>query len=894
MTTDKKPTPPRWATKLLKWYCDPQLLEEVQGDLQEEFEYQLRRIGEKKAQREYVQNVLGFISPYTARRNTRDYFSPSFMNPALVRNHIVVAFRHFRRQKALTLIHVAGLTLGIGACLMIYLITAFEFSFDTFHPQKERIYRIVGEMQFSTGETMHNNIVPSPAPMAMRQEITGLETVAGFQLLEHAHVQIPQGSQPQLRIESRQPRGGTATMLTGPAYFDIFPYQWLAGSPTTALAEPFQVVLTEQTAHRYFGETPVERLLGKKLIYNDSLRVTVAGVVNDWRGNTDFGFTDFISLSTAEHSFLKQPFYLSSWEYTTSSSNAFVKLAQGTTPQQVNQQLTRLLAKYRKPDPRLRLRLQLLPLSEIHFNPNYSEYPFHKAHLPTLYSLFAVAGFILLLAVINFVNLSTAQSLRRAKEIGVRKILGSSRTSLVGQFLTQTGLLTGLAVVLALLLMKPLFWLFQAYTPQGIRIEWLQPQTLFFLIGITVLTTLLAGFYPAQVLSAYSPVRSLNGEGCSPGHSNGYLRKSLIVFQFAIALCFAIGTIVISNQVHFMQTKDLGFQAERVLNLQTRPAEKSAKVAVLADKLRQLPGIQQVIQEAAPPMGFANIEQVVGYRGQEFVVSVRPGNETYIPFYGLKLLAGRNLQPGDGPTEYVINETFARTLGFARSQQAVGQLLHSQDQTASIVGVVANFHQFSLREPIKPVVITNLPRFQKNLGIKLLPAREDDQAYQAILSTIETQWKQVFPDAPVMYSFLEESVDSAYDQEHKMAGLVKIGMSITLFISCLGILGLSVFTTEQRRKEVGVRKVLGATVSTLIVILSKEIVILVGLAVVIASPLAGYGLDQWLEGFAYRISLQWWMFGLAGLVALLLALVSISFQTLKAARTNPVESLRND
>lgn len=894
MTMNKKPTPPRWAIRLLEWYCDPQLLEEVLGDLQEEFEYQLERVGEKKAQWEYVQNVFGFIRPFMARRNSKDYFPLSVSNPLMVRHHIVMAFRQFHRQKAFTLIHVAGLTLGIGACLLIYLIAAFEFSFDTFHPQKERIYRVVGEMQFSTGETVHNHIVPSPAPRAMRQEIAGLETVAGFQLLEHAQVRIPQGSHPQQRLESRQLRGGTATILTTPAYFDIFPYQWLAGNPTTALAEPFQVVLTQQSAQRYFGETPVEKLLGKKLIYNDSLRVMVAGIIKDWSGNTDFDFTDFISLSTAEHSFLKQQLYLSSWDYTTSASNAFVRVAPGTTPQQVNEQLTRLLAKYRKPDPRLMLHLRLLPLAEIHFNPNYSEYPFHKAHLPTLYSLFAVAGFILLLAMINFVNLSTAQSLRRAKEIGVRKVLGSSRTSLAGQFLTQTGLLTGLAVILSLLLVKPALWLFKDYTPPGFRIDLLQPQTLLFLIGMTVLTTLLAGFYPARILAAYLPVRSLKGDGYTPGNSKWYLRKSLIVVQFTIALCFAIAAIVISSQVHFMQTRELGFQGNRVINLQTHPAEQSGKVAVLAQKLRQLPGIEQVITESAPPMGFMNIEQVMSYQGQEYAVSMKPANETYLTFYGLKLLAGRNLQSGDGQGEYLINETLARKLGFARPDQAVGQHLRSRGQNGSIVGVVADFHQFSLREPISPVVITNLTHFQHNLGIKLQPAPAGDPAHETLLSAIEKHWKGVFPDAPLMYRFLEETIDAAYEQERKMASLVNVGMGISFFISCLGIVGLSVFTTEQKRKELSVRKVLGATVSSLVILLSKEIVLLVGLAVVVASPLAGYGLNQWLAGFAYRISTQWWMFGLAGLVTMLVALLSISLQTLQAARANPVDSLRND
>lgn len=894
MNNHNKPVPPRWATKLLEWYCDPYLLEEVQGDLQEEFEYQRQRVGDKKAQWDYVQNVLGFIKPFTARRKTTDYFTPSFINPAMVRHQILMAFRQFSRQKTFTLIHVAGLTLGIIACLLIYLVTAFEFSFDTFHPHKERIYRVVGEMRFSTGEIVHNNIVPSPAPAVMRQQIAGLETVAGFQLLEHAQVQIPQGSQPQQRVESRQPRGGTATILTSPEYFGIFPYQWLAGNPTTALAEPFQVVLTQQMAHRYFGAVPVEQVLGKKLIYNDSLRVTVTGVVKDWGGNTDFGFTDFISLATAEHSFLGQSFYLSSWEYMTASSNAFVKLAQGTTPQQVNQQLDRLLTNYRKPDPRLTLHLTLLPLAEIHFNSNYSEYPFHKAHRPTLYSLFAVAGFILLLAIINFVNLSTAQSTSRAKEIGVRKVLGSSRKTLTGQFLTQTGLLTGLAVVLAFVLVKPLLWLLSDYMPQGIDIDLLSLPTLVFLLSLTGLVTLLAGFYPAKILAAYVPVQSLKGVIHNPDQSKGYLRKSLIVFQFAIALCFAIGAIVISTQVSFMQAKDLGFGSDRILNLQIHPAERATNVAVLVQKLRQLPGVQQVIQEAGPPMGSMNIEQLVTYQGKDLIVLAKPSNESYIPFYGLKLVAGRNLQRGDGRAEYIINEAFARRLGFANPQQAVGQLLHAGELTASIVGVVADFHQFSLREPIKPLVIINLSDFQKSLGIKLLPTRQDDLAYQTLLSTIHTQWKQVFPNAPFMYSFLKDSVDSAYDQERKMASLVKVGMLVSFFISCLGIVGLSVFTTQQRRKELGVRKVLGATVSSLIGLLGQETVILVGLAVVIASPLAGYGLTQWLAGFAYRISIQWWMFGLAGLVALLVALLSISLQTLRAALANPVESLRNN
>lgn len=896
MKTNKNTThPPRWADKLLEWLCPDKLLEEIQGDLHELFEERLAEVGERQARREYVHYVLGFLRPYTFKRQPSKYPPTTYTD--MFQNYLTVAFRNIIRHKTYSLISTLGLALGICACLAIYLITQFEFSFDTFHPDRERIYRIVGKLHTRFGEEWDISNVYAPVPAAVREEMTGLETVAGFHLYGNVRVSIPavsnQPEKPAKKFEERQ-----TIIIAEPQYFDIFKYSWLAGNAATALQEPFQVVLSVNKARKYFGLIPLDQIIGKTVIYNDSLHVKISGIVKDWDQHTDFGFTDFISFSTAKHSFLQHELMLDSWDQLSHSPVAFVKLSEGINPEQVNAQFPGLISRHVKTDPQSKFSMQLQPLSDIHFNNQYQEYPYRKAHLPTLYGLMGIALFILLIAAINFINLSTAQSLRRTKEIGIRKVLGSQRSSIILQFLTETWILTFFALIISVLLINPVFFTFSSFIPEGITFDPSNPAIFLFLLFITLLTTLLAGFYPAKVLSAYKPVLSLKGNSMQKGGEKWYLRKGLIVFQFTISLVFILCTLVISDQISYIRNKDLGFKTNAILNVRTNWSENSSKVKVLVQQLNQLPGIKQAILEGAPPLGFMRIENIFRYKGKqeiEMPARVKVANEDFIPFYQIPLLAGRNLMAGNSMNEYVINENFAKALGFAKPEEAVGKWLYiNQKEAFSIVGVVADFHDNSLHESIWPLVITNRPDMGKNIAIKLASNGKQVSDVNAILANIEKEWKKIYPEAPFDYSFLDESITWFYDKEQKTAMLMQTAILITIFISCMGVFGLVMFTAQQKRKEIGIRKVLGATVTNIALMLTKEFIVLVTMAMLIASPIAWYLMKQWLEDFAYRTQISFWVFIIASIGTILIALLTASFQAIKAARANPVISLRNE
>jgi len=825
----------------------------------------------------------------------------------MIKNYFKIAWRNISRHKVYTTINVLGLALGICACIVIFLITSYDLSFDKFHPDRERIYRIVGELQRSSGEKGFFNS-PTNDVAGFQNQIPGFEAAAGFHLYSE-NVTIPDGNNPVKKFSGRIERAGSwsaTSIITGPQYFDIFKYQWLAGNAKTALNDPYTVVLSQKRGIKYFGNIPPEKMIGKKVIYEDSLQVNVSGIVKDWEENTDFGFTDFISISTATHSFLKNHIPTDDWSsLSPHRSMAFVKLATGTTAAEVNQRFAAFIKQYVKlDDPGSKLTMQLQPLSDIHFTKDFHRGDdgdnFDKLYLPTLFALMGVAVFILIIAVVNFINLSTAQSIQRAKEIGVRKVLGSSKSKLVLQFLTETAVLTLLAVLLSVVLVKPVITVFSYYIPRGVTFHAFEPSTLLFLFSVTLITTLLAGFYPAKVLSSYLPVLSLKGAGIQRGTDKINLRKALIVFQFSISLVFIIGVLVIGKQIRFMNTSDKGFNTDAVITA-SNWNDHEGKLSVFAENIKQIPGVSNVILQGTAPMGFA--QNIDNYKYKEKEENARQvladiGNKDFIPFYGMKLIAGRNMLAGDSLNELVINETFARSLGFSNPGDAVGKLLYQQfyqgEKPYPIVGVVADYHTGSFHEAIQPVVIENVPDRKSGVAIKLAGAEKNLSTVKTTLSKIEAEWKKIFPGTAFNYSFLNESIARLFEQEQKTAWLMNVAMGITIFISCMGLFGLGMFTAERRTKEIGIRKVLGASAANIAAMLSKDFVILVLIALVIASPVAWYFMNQWLQDFAYRINVSWWVFALAGIAALLIALITVSFQAIKAAIANPVKSLRTE
>ena len=824
----------------------------------------------------------------------------NIISSPMIRNYFKIARRNLARNKVYTIINVAGLALGISACLIIYLVASFELSFENFQPDKQRIYRIVCDMSSPLFGRQHAGTVPDPAPAAIREELSGFESVAFF-CGYHASVTVPESSSKKFD-PAREGEERTDIVIAEPQYFNIFQYQWLAGNPATALMEPFKVVLTESKAYKYLGKLPLSDIIGKTLIYNDSLRLTISGIVKDLPRNTDLIFGDFISFATVRHSFLRNDFSLDGWGNFRRATQTFVKLPEGSDPARINAQFPAFIKKHLLISGGDRADFMLQPLSDVHFNHDYGDNYTRKAHMPTLYGLMGIALFILIIAAINFINLSTAQSIERAKEIGIRKVLGSKRSHLILQFLSETFILTLLAIILSLLLAGPLLATFQSFIPNGVSLHIFSASTLLFLLIIVTFTTLLAGLYPAIVLSASLPALSLKGRSMQTGNQRGYLRKGLIIFQFTISLVFIIGTLVIGSQIRFMLHKDMGFTKDAIINIPTNGYYPYRKKEALAAAIRQLPGVQMTSVSNGMPASVSHWTTPLKYKGKQEITAacqLEWIDENFVPLYQLKIIAGRNVLPSDTMREFLINASCAKALGFSKAEDAIGKFVQSgagdgSVNTCPIVGVLADFHTQSLHEPIKPVFFAVSKRITATINVKLLTKGKEAGHFTAALAGIEKQWAATYPNEKFTYTFFDHTLARFYENEEKTAQLMNTAMAIAIFISCMGLFGLAAFTARQRTREIGIRKVLGASVANIATMLGKDFVILVAVAIVVSAPVAWYCMHKWLENFAYRVDISWWIFVLAGMSAMMIALITVSFQAIKAAVVNPVKSLRTE
>jgi len=814
----------------------------------------------------------------------------------MLKNYFKIAWRNIVRHKTYSFINILGLSLGICVCIVIFLISYYEFSTDAFLPGKDRIYRIIEKVVYDGDRVDKYASAPEDIAQTAREKFTGFETIASYYLYS-AKIGIPgfghAGSHYDNTIEGTH---RPSTILAEPEYFRIFDYDWLAGNAATALATPNTVVLTEGKARKYFGGVvPVAQILGRQLVFNDSLVVVVTGIVKDRKGNTDLPFSEFISFSSAKGPFLRRNLFKEDPNagFSPFISRAFVKLPPGVSPDRLNAQL-HALSRLRKVDGPVKYDLLLQPLTGMHFDESVWD-GYHKAHLPTLLVLMGVAVFILLLAAINFINLSTALSIRRAREIGIRKVMGGNRSSIALQFLMETFLLTMGALVLSLLVVKPVLAAFADYIPPGVPDHLLDAGHVVFLLLLVLVTTLLAGFYPARVLSGYLPVISLKGPGARKGEGKWYFRKGLIIFQFVISLVFIISTVIISRQINYMRSSDLGFNSDAIVSIYADGMDRSPKVPLFETRLRELPGVEKVGRESFTPLSDFQAGFDLTYRKSQIKAAVQVADSNFIALYGIHLLAGRNLITGanrDSIKEFVINESLSKAIGFATPREAVGQMVYLGDHAYPIVGVVADFHENSYRQPIRPLAIFDLSSPETNFGIKLAARGKDLSSVKHTLVQIGEIWKQVFPEKPFSYSFLDDSIAAMYKNEQKTAFLMNVATALSIFISCMGLFGISMFTAGQRTKEIGIRKVLGASVVHLTSLLTRDFMLLIALSLVIASPVAWYIMHRWLQDYLYRAPVTIWVFLFPGLLAILLGFFTIAFQAIKAAMANPVETLR--
>ncbi len=789
-----------------------------------------------------------------------------------------LAWRNIRRSPTYSIVTVAGLSVGISVCICIYVIVHFEFSYDSFHPDGKRIYRVIGMLTWPSGEKERYMVLPPAALRYGRGSLTGVEAVAGV---------IPNPVGTAVARGNRMAADG-AVIAEG-SYFDIFPYDWLAGDPHGALDRPFTVVLTLGRAKQYFGPASPREYLGKRVVYDDSLAVTVSGIVTDWDQNTDLPYTDFLSYPTLASSFLAANYSMDEWSRPNMKEHIWVKLVNGGRPETIDAELAELIRTHAGANAPLALALQ--PLSEVHFDSSIIENPIRTAYLPTLYGLIGIALAILALAIVNFVNLSTAYSLGRTKEIGVRKVLGSSRAGLVIQFMSESFLLIVLAAGVAVVLVNPVLAAFRAYLPPGLHFRLLSWSTAGFLLALVLVTALLAGLYPARIAAAYSSLVRGKDRG-----ERLLLRRALIVLQFTVSLVFITGSVIIGRQLRYVQNKDLGFTADAIIQISFPHGDSLSRVKTMEELLRTVPGVSDVTRQWVAPMTDNSRRMFVGFAHsdvQDLAVTQVAGDEHYIPLYGIRLLAGRNLFAADSVMEVVINETLARKMGYERPAQALGKMLYFGGfQPYPIVGVVADFHTRSLHDPITPVCIINRGDREFNLAVKLASTGQGAGMVKGALDRMEQVWQKIYPAGTWNYRFYDETLALLYEKDRRTETLVNVAVGLAIFISCIGLFGLMLFTVEKRAKEISIRKVLGASVANVLTLLCGEVVGLVGIALLIATPVAWWAMNDWLRGFAYHIVIGAGAFVLAGASAMGIALITVCLHAVRAATANPVRQLR--
>ena len=819
----------------------------------------------------------------------------------MLRNYIKIAFRRLWADKSNTAINVLGLTLGITCCLVIYIFVRYELSFDGFHTNTNRIYRVVQHTQTADG-IQHWPTTTYPLTEAIRQEIPGVD--------------VTQTAGPESRLISSVDSRGVIhrfdekrVMFADAHYLQTFDFAsvtpnglWLAGNAKTAFQQPNAVVLTQKLAERYFAGSNghFEQLLGKTLTLNNTNPLTVSGVIRNPPANTNLLFDMLVN-----YQFFKanNQYQATNWSGNYQGTT-YVTLPAGTDPTAVTRQLRALQTKYMKPDDIRRISYILQPLTDIHTQTLYgSSLGSYVVSQDMLWGLVSLAVFLILIAAFNFINLTTAQAIRRRKEVGVRKVIGSTRAQLFSQFIGETLFVAIVAGLLSLAALNVLLnWVNQSLTIIDLNLH--SDVTIWaFSAGLILIVALLAGFYPAIVLSNFQPITALKNT-VTPRRDRFSLRQGLIILQFCITYGLLVGTFVASRQMNLFRDKDLGFTKDAVLTLNGPRNQVPGRMNTFRQQLLQNPGIKAVSFGSGAPI--TNNHYGTNFRlKSESVQMNRQAEEKFVDLdyqslFDLKLVAGRwftqsnNLPEGSPFNAFVVNETMVKMLGLT-PETAIGKTVVINEGEAPILGVVKDFHNVSLQQPITPsVLICYNTGFYEEVHIQIQTQDSRLLNLPQTLGFIEKTWKQLFPDDVYQYTFLNESLAKNYIIEQLIFDAFRIFAAISIFISCLGLFGLITFAANQRTKEIGVRKVLGASVASIIALLSKDFLKLVLIAIVIASPIAWYAMNQWLQDFAYKITIDWWVFALAGVLAVSIALLTVSLQSVKAALMNPVKSLKTE
>ena len=805
-----------------------------------------------------------------------------FYTKNMLINYLKIAFRNLWRNKIFSGINIIGLSVGLASCLLLFIYIAHELSYDDFQQKADRIVRVT--MEYS----MEGHVAKIP--------VTGTKVAPEFgRQFPEVESGVRMINREAVVLNGDRQFSEKRLVYTDSAFFSLFSFPLLKGNSQTALASPNVVVLSETVAKKYFGpENPVGKIL--RINTGGSFRdFSVTGVVGDCPANSQIKYDLLASFKTLPAAKQEEWFSSNYATYLLLHSPEAIARLQAKIPGFMKTQFSK-----EEMSPGSYLTYNLEPLQRVHLYSDVEGSFEPNGDLTYIYIFGSIALLILLIACVNYINLATSRAVERAQEVGVRKVMGAMQGQLFGQFIGESVIVTSIALLLALLLASLTLPLFNTLSDRQFSVDvWFKPGNLLLLIGVGVVVSLIAGSYPALVLARYQPIRVLKGQLKTVGA--GQFRKALIVFQFAITAFLIVSTLLVRNQLTFIQHKKLGYSKDHVLML---PVDRKVneKISAIKNEFRRNSDVQHVSLASDSPVfveggyGMRHPNMPAGHRKMVTGLTI---DEEYVATMRLHLIAGSNINAVDMDrvsrtdndsltrSRFILNEAAVKELGWT-PQQAIGQRLDVSGRLGEVKGVVSDFHFTSMKQKISPLVL-----FPQNGGEILLVKLSGSQLPNT-LQFLESKWRTIIADRPFSYEFMDEEFNKLYTSEIRTGRVFSVFAFLSIFLACLGLFGLSAYTTAQRTKEIGVRKVLGASVFSIVGLLARDFLKLVSVAIVVASPVAWYAMNSWLQEFAYRIDIDGWVFALAGLLAVGIALVTVSFQSIKAALMNPVKSLRSE
>ncbi len=803
-------------------------------------------------------------------------------------NYFKIALRNITRHKGYAAINIIGLAIGIAASLLLFLVIRYELSYDRFQPNFTQIYHVLTSEKNAEDDNI-NPGVPVPALEVFRLKFPQAK-VAGIFSSYGSQFTIIGNDSTSANIKGKYLEE-TGVFFAEPEFFEVFTFTWLNGSPSV-LSEPNAVVLSKSIAEKYFGNW--KQANGQFIKMDNNATLMVKGVIDNTPLNSDFPIRIVSSYATLKNN-PGQYFYQPDWNNLSSSFQVYMRLPENVSSSTVDQQLLSFSREQYKNKQTSGVRTHFLrPLSEIHFDTRTEHLGDHVTSKPTLWTLSLIGIMIILMASINFINLSTAQAISRSKEVGLRKVLGGNRMQLMGQMMGETAVI----VFIALILGTTIAFFCVPYLDQFINIpeklSFFNSKVLGFMVLLFVLVTLFSGLYPSLVLSGFKPALAIKNKISSASIGGISLRRGLVVLQFAISQLLIIGTIVALSQMKFIRNEDLGFKKEAVLVLSTNSdsavisRQKAFKNELLSQK-----GIQAVSFSSDMPSSQNTWSTNFAFDGrddEDFEVCLKFADADYFKTYGFQFVAGKGLSVSDTTNEIVINETLVKKLGLKDPAEAIGKNLRlGGGRWKPIVGVVKDFKPNTLREKISPIAISSRNRFYGVTNIKLSTSN-----LMGVEENIQHTWDKYFPEYVNKSEFMDETINKFYQQETQLTKLYQFFAILAILISCLGLYGLVSFMAVQKTKEVGIRKVLGASVSSIVMLFSKEFTILIFLAFLVAAPVAWYLMSKWLSNFVFKINMGAWIFITAIVVSIVIAWITVGFKAVRAALANPVKSLRSE